>query len=192
MPGGEASKLKKYLSDSLHITYSNKIKSIWEMGKNVKMLSESQLDLLKNNSQVLRLFNKLLLNDRITPSDLKNRLDIAKLLVEYELGLWDVDGGLKAVNEIVLTPNFDNSPKPTAKKGAEYILNHIPAFHEGTPESEELCYVIQNVPKSSYKNILEQSKSFKKWLQKQAIEKTNDTVPILYIGFTKKLEDKDF
>ncbi len=192
--GTQSNKIKKYLNDALTMSYNEKARSIWEMGDQVKIISENQIDYLKSNTTAIRVFNYLLLNDRIPPSQIKENKDVLDQLIKLGLALREADGGVRAISDILKTPNYDDSPKSVAQKANLFVLKHIDAFYTGTPENENVAFVIGHIPKHKHKIILNQAEAFKKWIRRFAVipSKKEDTVPFLYIGFAKKLENEDF
>ncbi len=72
----------------------------------------------------------------------------------------------------------------------KFIINHIEAFValEGT-KSQRICYASGILPKEVAEYALRQTEEFKRWLQLQFIDNTDDdsTIPVIHVGFTKML-----
>jgi hypothetical protein len=115
-------------------------------------------------------------------------------LIKIGLAVREADGGARPISDIVKTPNYDDSPKSVAQKANHFILKHLEAFYTGSPENEHIGFVIGHVPKEKHKILLNQAEAFKKWIRRFAVQpsKREGTIPFLWIGFGKKLENEDF
>ncbi len=185
--------LLDYLSGYLLPEVNAPRDNIWESDRKRMFYSEEQLDFLIENPDALRFHKRVMLYEGLSTKEAE-RIPQAKLqrLIDLELLTIDKDRILPSRN-LYRIPTFENAGPREVAKGSEYIRRHVDIFlsREGN-DNQVLAQAMQLVTPTVAKRIQEQMEAFKRWVQSTAAPGTEETlVPLLFVGFTKVLSQKE-
>lgn len=197
----ESKRIKSFVRDSLPIVALNESQGLFDSSKDKTSLTETQLKFLTQNRDALRLFDRLILDDVIPYTDLKNNEQLnlaAKELEKNNLAKRRADGALVSIAELIIIPGRENGSRAAYRMANKYILEHIDAYITDDKENERVCYSLQYVPTTVYKTLLDETEAHKKRVHKLASTgeelkkdpKREHHVPILLVSYIKKI-DKD-
>lgn len=188
-----AKDLLDYLSNYLLPEVNNPQENIWASDRKRMFYSEEQLDFLMDNPDAMRFHKRVMLYEGL-PLSMTERLSEIKLkrLIELDLLTLTDDKVLPSRN-LYRIPTFENAGPREVAKGSEYMRRHIDLFlsREGN-EQQVFAQAMQLVTPTVAKRVQEQMEAFKRWVQSTAAPGTDDTlVPLLFVGFTKVLSQKE-
>jgi hypothetical protein len=159
----------------------------WKDITSVKLYTEEQINFLKSNPEVLRLHQKILLYKDI----LLKKEDMTVVDQLCKINLAEINGEfIKSSADAFKIPTEFNSLPRTTRLASEYIIESMKTFlsFEGS-ENQRLEMVTQAISKEDLPHVLDETKKFKEWIQslgqKEMID--GDSIPFIYIGFTKGL-----
>lgn len=187
--------LIEFLETSVSPGVDSEEENAWQgSSPNAKRLiySEDQLAYLIENPDAMRLHKRLTLYE-VWPED-SAQLATEKIDQLEKMDLLRRDGGkLYPSRTLYRLPNYENSGPGPVAKAYEYIGKQVDMYSskEGSP-NQELGYGMQLVTPEVAKTIIEQMNAFKRWVQSNASSKTDDSVvPLIFVGFTKWLENRE-
>jgi len=188
----EAAPVIEYLEKYLFPEVEKTSKSVWDSREKVLFYTEDQLDFLNKNHDALALFKHALLKDSVPRHQIQ--MDRKKLKTLESLGLIEIkEHIIVPTNNAFRLPSYQNSQPRAVAKAFDYVMNHVDIYasKEGS-SSQQFNYAMQMVKPAVARVINQQMVSFKKWIQSFA-ETSNepDLVPMLYVGFSKNLENKE-
>jgi hypothetical protein len=181
--------MSKHLTTALEEGHFN-----WERAEH-RQYSESQLDFLNSNSEVMRLHRKLILFEKINRAEVTISPKLLKQMKEHEL----IDYDTKTIRPSTVRyrlPKYGTANPRMVAKGHDFILKQIELFisKEGSPK-QELAYAFQTVDVNIAKAALEQLRLLKEWIQSHVHSGTpsseKDLVPLVFIGLAKELESHE-
>jgi transcriptional regulator with XRE-family HTH domain len=188
-----AQSLIEYLSGYLLPEINAPRENIWESDRKRMFYSEEQLDFLIENPDAMRFHKRVMLYEGLSRKQAE-RISPAKLqqLIDLDLLSMENDQILPSRN-LYRIPTFENAGPRAVAKGSEYIRRHVDIFlsREGH-DNQVLAQAMQLVTPTVAKRVQEQMEAFKRWVQSTAAPGTEETlVPLLFVGFTKVLSQKE-
>ncbi|HAR41268.1 MAG TPA: hypothetical protein DCS07_01330 [Bdellovibrionales bacterium] len=184
--------IPEYLEQSLMPPLEKGAKDFWDETKTFMTYSAEQLEFLTQNPDVLRLHKQVLLFDSVPISSSYLRKADLERMKELEL----VEYNSKEIRPSRISykvPGYRDSGARQASKATDYILKHVDLYisKEGSPK-QELSYACQMVSQSAAQRIREQMLFFKRWIQSLTVrENAPDSVPLVFMGFVKELEERE-
>ena len=187
-----ASSLRDFLEQHLSPAIETESKSLWESSKQLMIYSEAQLDFLTADPEALRFHRKLLLFEK-TPKK-ACALSREKLKKLETLDLISVSGdSILPSRSRYRIPHFDNSSPRVVGKATDYIFKQMELYsaREGSPD-QELSYAMQMIPTSATGRVLEQMRTFKRWVQSLASTEMGPHMsPLLFVGLVRKIDRRE-
>ncbi len=183
-----------YIDQYLYPSIEKSQNNIWDSPKDRMFFSEEQIDFLVSNEESLKLHQRLVLFNNEKLSTCKTeRLTLQKMEQLYLIKI--IENNIFPYRELFRIPTYENSSPKLTAKGTKLILKFLDIYlsKEGHAD-QEVVMQMQLVTPDSAKKILDQIKSFKKWVQSLATDNTNyngKLIPFFYSSFGKKLEDRD-
>ena len=185
--------LLDYLSGYLLPEVNAPRENIWESDRKRMFYSEEQLDFLIENPDAMRFHKRVMLYEglalseaeRLSPTKLQKLVDLELLTIEKER--------ITPSRNLYRIPTYSNAGPRAVAKGSEYIRRHVDIFlsREGN-DTQVLAQAMQLVTPTVARRIQEQMEAFKQWVQSTAAPGTEETlVPLLFVGFTKVLSQKE-
>jgi len=175
-----------YLNDSLRPSTSPPIKKQWLATKNELFYSESQLNFLKSNPEALRLHQRVLFYESVELNF--NEKNVASELEKYGL-VKIIENKLVCTGTSFRIPTELNSPPRITRLSSEYIVECLRNFlsFEGST-NQKFDMVTQFVSKKNADYIFNELMGLKEYIRSLGqAEQSDDSIPIIYIGFSKLL-----
>jgi|GEM_PF-2054938 len=188
-----AKDLVDYLTNYLLPEINSQKENIWESDRKRMFYSEEQLDFLIENPDAMRFHKRVMLYEGL---EIKyaERIAEAKLKRMIELDLLTMnETHILPSRNLYRIPAYENAGPREVSKGSEYIRRHVDLFlsREGN-DQQVFAQAMQLVTPTVAKRVHEQMEAFKRWVQSTAAPGTDESlVPLLFVGFTKVLSQKE-
>lgn len=180
-----------YLEQHLTPAIETSKRSIW-VEKRVAVYSDEQLSYLTQNSDAMRFYKRVLVYDKSKKSDVTVSPQKLRQLINLNL-LEEKKNEIVATQTLYRIPSYSNSNPRSVALGTEFILKHLDIYvsREGSVD-QELCSAQQLVSPEVARRVIDQLQAFKKWVQSLAVSSpTTDSVPLVFVGFAKRLGNKE-
>jgi hypothetical protein len=186
------SELLAFLDQQLTPAVTADNKSVFETTRSLTYTAE-QLAVLSKDSLAMKLHHRVLLWERVSPTDIQDCEQIAKHLVVNALADREADGGLKPPRTVYRVPSFETSSPQLVRSASKYFKSILDCYisEEGSSE-QNVSFALQLVRPNIAHQILDQMAAFKRWVQNVATSETGPgLVPFLFLSYGKKLNQKD-
>lgn len=191
----KSNSLVKYLEGHLSHAIETPSKGFWKSKITPEILNEDQMNLLIEDRDAFKSYNKILLYEKL-PVSIFNQSTVKRLITS---NLVKVNGKLvEPFSRYMIFPSIKNSDHYLTSLGTKCMLKAIDTFisKEGHPRQrvETFSFLI---PKDVSEKILSEIGNFLEWAKSLAKEAPNqnvdnkEVVPFFISIFGKELEERD-
>ncbi len=186
--------LVEYLDQNLLPDSDTNSGTLWTGPQETKstFYTEEQMRYLIENRDALRLQRKVLLEERVPLS--QSRIPEKKLNELIGLNLVRVDNDwIYPANTLYVIPNYPAAGPRECELGSDFIRAQMDLYisREGS-DNQYLGYALQFVKPDVARQVLHQMHSFVRWVQSYAVADPGpEDVPMIYVGFAKKLKPNE-